>query len=59
MMILNGCCRIIIVYQVQMATSTDLSRSESSERQFFRKMKCMKYLILTNFLELIPALIFT
>ena len=59
MMILDGCCRIIIVYQVHMATSTDLSRSESSERQFFRKMKFIKYLILTNFLELIPALIFT
>lgn len=59
MMILNECCRMIIVYQVQMATSTDLSRSESSERQLFRKMKFMNYLVLTNFLELTPALIFT
>ena len=44
-MILKGYCRMTIVYQVQRATRPDLSRSESSGRQFFRKMKFIKYLM--------------
>lgn len=42
MMILKGYCRMTVVDQAQRKTSPDLSRSEGSGRQFFRKMKFIK-----------------